>query len=84
MSSLTASPGRPPNSLHFVVGEINGKLDQLILTLTPKLQELAAADEALDTRVTQLEIWQGRMLGAGSLVVFIVTAWEVIRYVIHF
>lgn len=71
-----ASAGRPSASLHFAVGEMSGKLDQLLLTLLPQLQ-------ALDTRVSSLETWQGRMLGGGAVIVFIITALEAVPYAWH-
>lgn len=83
MSTLEVSPGRPSSSLHFAVGEINGKLDQLIASLLPQLQSLRDADSSLDVRVTALERGQWLVTGGGVLIVFIVSAWEVIRVVLH-
>ena len=77
-----STQGRPPATLHFAVGEINGKLDQLIASLLPQFQSLHSADEALHHRVTSLERGQWLVMGGGTLFVFIVSAYEVIRYVI--
>lgn len=82
MTNIVAGPGRPSSSLHFVVGEMNGKLDQLMASLMPQLASLVAADDALDVRVAALEVWQGRLLGGMALVVFLVSGWEVVRYVV--
>lgn len=74
MSSPQA--GRPSNSLHFIVGEMNGKLDVLL--------GLRGDIDALDTRVSALEVWRGRALGVGSVIVILLGAAEVIRtYVIR-
>lgn len=80
MSTLIeASPGRPSSSLHFAVGEINGKLDQLIASLLPQFNALTQADQALDVRVTALERGQWVVIGGGVLLTFIVSAWEIVR-----
>lgn len=71
-----ASPGRPSTSLHFAVGEMSGKLDQLLLTLLPQLNDINA-------RLSVVETWQGRMLGGGAVVIFIITALEAVPYVWH-
>ena len=82
MSTLTEHPrGRPSSSLHFVVGEMNGKLDQLMASLLPQLQSLREADASLDGRVKSLERGQWVVVGGGSIIVFLVGAWEVIRVV---
>jgi hypothetical protein len=62
---------------------MNGKLDQLMASLLPQLNALRAADDALDSRVTSLEVWQGRMMGGGAIIIFLVSAFEVIRYVVR-
>lgn len=81
---MTASPslGRPSNSLHYAVGEISGKLDQVIASLLPQLVELKAGHEALEVRVSQNEKVLARFMGGGAVVIFLITAFEVIRYVI--
>lgn len=77
-----ASPGRPSASLHFAVGEMSGKLDQLLASLLPQLDALKASDAQLDARVGSLEVWQARMLGGGAVIVFIITALEAVPYVL--
>lgn len=80
MTALQSSPpGRPSSSLHFVVGEMNGKLDQLMASLLPQLQALREADKSQDERIGRLEVWQARIIGGGGVVVFLISAWEVIR-----
>lgn len=79
----TPERGRPSNSLHFVVGEMSGKLDHLVTALMPQIEALKVADQGLDSRVSSLEMSRGRMLGGSSVVVFLVTSWEVVRYVLH-
>jgi hypothetical protein len=69
-----ASAGRPSNSLHFAVGEISGKLDQLLVTLLPQLTDH-------ETRISTVEVRQARMLGGGAVIVFIITALEAVPYV---
>jgi hypothetical protein len=71
--------GRPSTSLHFAVGEINGKIDQMIAQLLPQLQALRDADDSLGGRVTSLERGQWLVTGGGVIIVFLVTAWEIIR-----
>lgn len=80
----TPALGRPSNSLHFVVGEINGKMDQLLASILPQLQSIKQDHSSLEARVVVLEAGRWQLIGAGSVVVFIITAWEVIRYVVHF
>lgn len=80
MTALQSSPpGRPSASLHFVVGEMNGKLDQLMASLLPQLQALREADKDHEDRIGKLEVWQARIIGGGGMVVFLISAWEVIR-----
>lgn len=61
---------------------MNGKLDQLMASLLPQLQGLRDADSALDVRVSALERGQWLVTGGGVLIVFLVSAWEIIRVVI--
>ncbi len=75
--------GRPGSSLHFAVGEINGKMDQLIASILPQLATLAATDADLTKRVTALEVWQGRLGGAFALCIFVVGSWEVVSHVVR-
>jgi hypothetical protein len=70
------SAGRPSASLHFAVGEMSGKLDNLTALLVPQL-----ADH--ETRIGALEVWQGRLLGGGAVIVLIITALEAIPYAWH-
>jgi hypothetical protein len=77
------SLGRPSNSLHFAVGEVNGKLDQLIAAILPQLQALRDEDRLLGNRVTTLEARSYKIIGGGSVVVFLIGSWELVRYVIH-
>jgi hypothetical protein len=79
---IETSPGRPSSSLHYAVGEINGKLDQLIASLLPQFQALTLADQNLDHRVSTLERGQWLVTGGGVLIVFLFSAYEVVRYVI--
>lgn len=82
MKTPQASAGRPSSSLHFVVGEINGKMDQLIASLLPQLITINANHEALEVRVDNLEGSIQYVKGGAALLVFIVTAWEIIRVLI--
>lgn len=79
---VNAPAGRPSSSLHFVVGEMSGKLDQILLSLNPRLEALERSDTNHDQRITALEVWQGRALGGGGVILFLVTSWEVISHVI--
>ena len=76
MTTLVVEPsrGRPSTSLHFAVGEINGKLDQLLSTLLPQITDL-------DGRVAVVESKVAWATGAGAVIIFLITAWEVIRVV---
>lgn len=74
MPHPSITPGRPSNTLHFVVGEMSGKLDQIMATLLPQLTEL-------DTRVKVVELKQALTAGGVGVIVFIITTWEVTRYV---
>ncbi len=78
----TSSRGRPSNSLHFVVGEMNGKLDQLLASILPQLQALREADSSLETRLVVVERNQWMQLGGAGILIFLVTGWEVIRYIL--
>jgi hypothetical protein len=81
MSTL-APVGRPSSSLHFAVGEISGKLDQLLVTFLPEITQLKQADDALDNRVSIVELKLSRFAGGGMVILFFIGAWEFIRYVI--
>lgn len=78
----TRGGGRPSSTLHYVVGEMNGKLDQLMATLIPQLSALRDTDSDHNRRIQKLEVWQARILGGGAVVLFLITSSEVIRYVI--
>ena len=80
----TLPRGRQPNGLYFTVGEINGKLDQMIASILPQFTLLRETDEGFEVRIGELEKWQARILGGGSVILFIITSFEVIRYVLHF
>lgn len=75
--------GRPSSSLHYAVGELSGKLDGILLRLEPRIGSLEAAGEALDHRVTDLEVWRGRAVGGGGVILFLFTTYEVWRNVIQ-
>lgn len=66
LPSVPASPGRPSSSLHFVVGEMSGKIDQIMASILPQLQELKANDLAIEARLTVLERFQWIVLGVIS------------------
>lgn len=78
---MTIDEAAPTHSVFYVIGEVNGKLDQLITTLLPQLSTLAASDEAILVRVSALENKHSWLVGVGAAVAFIITAWEVIRVV---
>jgi hypothetical protein len=61
---------------------MNGKLDQLMAAILPQLTSLRETDASHDLRIQALEVWQGRMLGGGAVILFILTSWETIRYVV--
>ena len=76
--------GRPSNSLHYSVGEISGKLDQLLINLLPRLTDLEQADQVLEGRMAGVEKWQARLIGGGTVLVSLFTGFEVLRYVLQF
>lgn len=78
MSEATATPGRPSNSLHFVVGEMSGKLDQVLSTL---LTDRTRVDH-IEGRLTRVERWQWRVVGGGTILVFLISVAEAL-YVNH-
>lgn len=82
MSSTPATLGRPSNTLHYAVGEISGKLDQVIAHLIPRLSDLETSHAALEVRVGANEKVLARFMGGGAVIVFLISAYEVIRYVI--
>lgn len=77
------SAGRPSSSLHFVVGEMNGKLDQLLTSILPQLNALRLVDEGHDQRIYAIELRLSRFVGGGMVLIFLVGAWEFFRYVIQ-
>lgn len=77
------SQGRPSSSLHFAMGEVSGKLDQLMVAILPRLEALERADQHLETRIGSLEVWRGRSIGGAAVIVFLLTTWEGVRYVLH-
>lgn len=74
-----ASPGRPSNSLHFIVGEMSGKLDQVLATLLIDREEV----KDMQGRLTKVERWQMRMIGGGSVIVFLITAVEGLQHYVR-
>jgi hypothetical protein len=80
---LSPTPGRPSSSLHFVVGEMNGKLDQLLTSILPQLNALRLVDEALDSRIYAVELRMSQFMGGGMVIIFLIGAWEFFRYVIQ-
>lgn len=73
---MDATAGRPSNSLHFKVGEMSGKLDQILITLLPQLTDH-------DTRIGALEAKFNWFAGGGAVVVFLITSWEVVKVILH-
>ncbi len=74
MTALPTSPpaaGRPSSSLHFAVGEMSGKLDQIMATILPQIADLKAMDAALDNRLSTLErdkwVFLGVIAAGGAL-----------------
>jgi hypothetical protein len=68
MTALPTSPaGRPSASLHYAVGELSGKVDQILLTIIPQINDLKAADQSLSNRVTSLERLQWGFYGVVSI-----------------
>ncbi|WP_420381684.1 hypothetical protein [Novosphingobium sp.] len=62
---------------------MNGKLDQLMATLLPQLASLRETDHDHNNRIRKLEVWQGRTLGGGAVIVFLIVPFmEIVRYVI--
>lgn len=68
--------GRPSSSLHFMVGEISGKLDAIIADVVPGQRALEARLGGVERRV-----WY--VTGASGVVMFVLSSWEIIRYVAH-
>jgi hypothetical protein len=52
----------------YQLGQIDGKLDQLIA-------------QDFDGRIASLEQWKARAGGGGAVILFLITAWELLRYV---
>lgn len=71
------SPGRPSSGLHYIVGKIDGKMDQLLVMWTEQREEFTG----IKARVAKLESWQSRIMGGGAALTLLVTATEIIRYV---
>lgn len=76
-------PGRPSTSLHFAVGEINGKMDQLLSTILPQLADIRKDHDSLDGRVGVVETKVAWATGAGAVIIFLITSWEVIRVIFN-
>ena len=83
LDTSTSASGRPSNSLHYAVGEISGKLDQVIAQLVPQLASIETNHGVLSLRVDTLEKWQSRIMGAGGIIIIVLSSVEVIRLVIR-
>ena len=83
MADLATShpQGRPSNSLHYAVGEISGKLDQVMALLLPRLSTIEADHAALEVRVSSNEKVLARFMGGGGILIILIPAFEVIKYV---
>lgn len=78
-SQQEALSGRPTNSLVFLVGKLDGKMDQVLAALPDLNRRLGVAEDD----IVDMKVFQGRVAGALAIIFFITTAWEVIRYVLH-
>jgi hypothetical protein len=81
MTSVVTSAGRPSNSLHFIVGEMSGKLDQVLMALLDDRQQTRQGFEDVGRRLAILEKARWRIVGGGSVVLFLIGSVEAIRYV---
>lgn len=79
MSDLSAPVGRPSNSLVLLLGNLDGKVDSILL----QLPQFVSRMDKTEGDVRALQVWQGYTKGGFAVILFIVTAWEVIRYVYH-
>jgi hypothetical protein len=77
METLEVRAGRPSASLHYVVGKIDGKLDQMLLMAQGQGEVIGK----LGGRVAKLESWQSKLIGSGSAFAFLVTATEVFHVI---
>lgn len=68
--------GRPSSSLHFMVGQISGKLDAILLDVTPRIQ-------ALEGRVGGVERKVWYVTGASGVILVLLSSLEVLRYAVH-
>lgn len=80
---MSTTVGRPSASLHFAVGELKGSVEAIRLELMPRLRDLESGHDKHDQRITDLEIWRGRAIGGGGVILFLVTSWEVVQHVIR-
>ena len=62
-----APPGRPSNSLHYAVGEISGKLDQVIAHLLPRFHSIEEVQASHHERLVGLETFRTTWLARSSL-----------------
>lgn len=66
----------------FALGRVDGKLDQLLVQIPSLKADITAIRNDFGNRLVRLEVWQGRMGGAIAVIVFLITALEVIPYVL--
>lgn len=76
-----AAPGRPSNSLHFIVGEMSGKLDQVLTALLDDRERVRKGFAEHDRRLTVLEGWRWKLVGGGSLIVLVLGSTEAWRFI---
>ncbi len=74
---MTTQVGRPTNSLVFLVGEMNGKLDNLIFAM-PALNRRV---DDVENEVSKIKVLLARGMGGGGVILFLITSWELLRYV---
>lgn len=65
--------GRPPSSLTLLVGQIDGKLDQLLANLVPQVNDQ-------EDRIRDLEVWRGWTKGGGAALFSLIAVMEALRY----
>lgn len=80
-SSAPLQVGRPSNSLHFIVGEMSGKLDQVLMAILDDRKQTNKRFQDVDTRLEVLERWRYRIVGGGSVIIFLLGSVEAVRYV---
>lgn len=65
--------GRPPATLTLLVGQIDGKLDQIIASLVPQVNDQ-------EDRIRDLEVWRGYSKGGMAALLSLVAIMEAMRY----